>query len=148
MTSTRSLRRDDRGQSPYVLVASIMVFVIVSVGVAAGLIASLQASTATQVAAQLEETASTAVRTPIRQGYNAVLALPAEEQIPFTVGVFEGTALRTVEVNTTARTARVTVTAPKFTGSEFRDPAVCEHAPDTCITVSEMVSGAGYEVTP
>lgn len=148
MTTTRSIRRDERGQSPFILIASVAVFVIASVGLAAALIASIQASTMVQVSSQLEDTVSAGVREPIRQGYDTVAALPTEAQIPISVGPFAGTATRTVELDAAHRTARVTMTIGKFNGSEFGSAAACDSAPDSCVIVSELVSGAGLGGTP
>lgn len=147
MNQTHTFFRDERGTSPYVLIASVVVFVIVSVGLVAGLVSSMQASAIIQVSSQLEESVSSAVRDPIRQGYDAVAALPTEERVEIAVGAFTATALRTVEINDTTQTARVTVAVGAFNGHDFGPAAGCEPSSDRCVVLSELVSGAG-EVTP
>lgn len=141
-TPTRRLRDDERGLSPFMLIAAVMAFSIVSVGLVAGLIASMQASATMQVNAQLTDAASAAAREPVRQGFAATQALPASGPLQFEVGAFTATATRTVEVDAATSAARVTVTVGKFNGSEFADTSTCDATPTGCIVISEMVSGA------
>lgn len=143
MTTTRSLRHDERGASPFVLIASVAVFVVVSLGLAASLVASLQASGTMQVSSQLEESVHTAAREPVRQGYAAVAALPATATIDIAIGPFTGTAIRTVEVNAASKTARVTVAIGTFNGSEFGDASRCATAPEGCVIATELVAAGG-----
>lgn len=142
MTTTPSrLRDDERGLSPFVLLAGVVAFAIVSVGLIAGLVASMQVSATMQVNAQVAEAAGAAAREPVRQGFDAAKGQPATSTLQFDIGAFTATATRTIEVNTASRAARITVAVGKFNGSEFADPATCSTAPANCIIVTEMVAG-------
>lgn len=142
MTTTPArLRDDERGLSPFVLLAGVAAFVIISVGLIAGLVASMQVSATMQVNAQLSEAAGAAAREPVRQGYDAATGQPATSTLQFDIGVFTANATRTIEVNNTTRAARITVAVGKFNGSEFADPTTCSATPDNCIIVTEMVAG-------
>ena len=150
MTRERSLLRDDSGQTPYLLVASIAVFIIVSAGLAAALIVGIQASGNMQVNSALTEAVSTSARLTAMQGYDTVATLDAEEELTFTVGGLTAEATRTIELNPDSRTARITVSAGRFAGSGFLPLDGCEDEQGSCIIASELISGAGLEpqVTP
>lgn len=148
MKQQRTLRTDERGASPFVLAASLVMFTLVSAGLAAGLIAAMHLSTQMQVAAQLHESASTAAQSVTRLGYDAVIALPAEAPVQLTVGARTVEATRTVEVNPTSRTARVSVTVGRLNGTEFTSRAHCSATPKNCLTATELVTGAGLGVAP
>lgn len=141
MTMTRSLRDDEQGQSPFIVMTAVVVFILISAGLAASLIAGIQASGQTHVNSALYEQASSSARAATMQGYPAVASLPAQSPLTLTVGQLSTTAHRTVEVDAATNTARVTITVGRFDGGSFADAGACTGSSTDCITVSELVSG-------
>lgn len=148
MTTLRSFLRDERGQSPYIIVASLMMFVLVSAGITAGLIGSAQVTASIQFTAQAQDATTAAVHDAARLGFDSVAALPATAEFTVTAGEHTARGIRTVQVNPDTRTARVTAYTGAFTGSGFADPDECDTVPDGCSIATVMVTGAGLEVGP
>ena len=140
----RKLRRDERGNSPLLVMAGAAIFAIVSVGLAAGLTSGLLSSAAFGNNTSLEEAAAAEVRAQAMKGYTAVATLPASQEITLTVnGSTTVRALRQVQHDGYFRTARVTITAGKSNGIEFAAYSTCATSPQSCVIATQFITDVG-----
>lgn len=138
--AARRLRADQRGVAPVLIVAALAVFGIVSIGVGYAMTSSLNANTALKHNTALEQKVAEAVTAAAATGYDAVVALPASAELTWKVGNNDVTALRTVERNEGARTAKVTIVAGKYVDHKFQPYTACASNPKACVSGSEMVA--------
>lgn len=130
---------DDRGESPWLLVAAVAVFLIVGAGLASGLGNGLLATSVTEVNVALDNALSTTAKQAAAQGYDALAALPAQATVTLRLGDKSVDVLRSVTLNSPTRTARVTFTTGKYGTRGFVPADACAPA---CAVATELVSGA------
>jgi len=137
----RTLKRDERGNAPALVVGGAAVFTIVSVGVASGLITGLVTAGLYGRNAALEDAAYEALYADTARGYSHLTTLPDSAEI--TLHPDERTevvAHRQVEKNPSARTARVTITVSRTTDIGYAD---CAPADGRCFFATELVADVG-----
>jgi len=137
----RQLRADERGNSPWLLMASLALYTIVSVGLVAGLIGALVASSSLRVNASLKENAVARVQIDAQRGYAYVAALPATSNVTLSAsGLPDAIAVRTVTIAPSGLAAKVTVSVGAHTGAGRADSSTCATTPANCIITSEVVT--------
>lgn len=141
--SIRRILNDEKGNSPYVVIAGVIVFLAVGVGLATALSLGLTTSATLKVNAGLADAASTNVQLLAVQGYDVVAALPASAPVELTIGEATTDAIRAVEVNATSRTARITLAVGRYRDGGFASSDLCAEDPEKCVIVTELVTGAG-----
>lgn len=144
------LRRDDSGQSPWIVMAGVTIFVMMGTGLAIGLTGALTVQSSIKHDAALELANTDAALTFARSGFDAVAAAEGTQDVSIRVGEHTVEARRVVEVNDTARTARVTYFAATWVSGSggYGQAADCEENARRCVVATEFVNGATPPVTP
>lgn len=143
----RALLDDQGGQSPWTVMAGLVVFVIVSVGVAAGMTGGLVTTAALKQDAAVERVAGDVTARLAMPGYDSLREIVAREgatrEVALTVGARSVPAIRTIELKTATRTARVTITAPKYDTviGDYGTTGDCVTKVRKCIVATEFVNG-------
>lgn len=141
----RTLHEEESGHSPWLLLATIAVFLITAIGAASALSSGLVSTATSKVNAAIDDVTAIAVVRAAAQGYDAVAALPASAEIDLDVAGKTVTAVRTVSVQPGTRTARVTITAGRYSNFDFVAPSVCAADPDRCSIATRFVHGNGMD---
>jgi hypothetical protein len=144
------LRRDDGGQSPWIVMAGVTIFVMMGTGLAIGLTGALTTQASIKHNAALDLANTDAALTFARSGFDNVAAAEGKQDVNVRVGAHTVSVIRVVEVNGTARTARVTYSAPTWdTGAgEYGQAVDCETKTRRCVVATEFVNGATPPVAP
>lgn len=137
----RRLREDERGITPTLAISSIVLYGIVSFSIVAVIVAALQLSSILRINGGLADATNDSVRSTAALGYEAARLLPATSTVHIALGDADVEAKRDVVVNEATKTARVTITAPRYAVLGFRTLADCQADVKSCFQFSEIVTG-------
>lgn len=148
-TVFRDLARDDAGAAqPLLVVASVVLFGLISASVVGGLQAAMttmqQQKVNTALAAQVTDLASREAA----RGYPVVSALPGSETLEVRVGGTARPAIRTVTVDADALTALVTVKVGKYVHGTWMNAATCDATPSNCVSAKDVATPTLAQTIP
>ncbi|MCK9913819.1 RCC1 domain-containing protein [Microbacterium ginsengisoli] len=144
----RKFRRDERGAAPFLTIASVVIFAVLSTGITYAISAAFQTLGVSQVNAALTSAISEQATRTAATGYDALGALPASSTISVSVAGKTVSATQTIAAVTGSSAKKVTISAGRFTGTTFYATSTCSTTPSNCVSASDVAALPITDIAP